>query len=148
METKMAPVQCPLPLGNWSIEAFATYEERRLNATQKDILYFSVLGQKNNTLYGLVAVAKSALEYLWNATCISSSYKGFSELILKISAPNESGLNQCSGIFNFKQGLYASAMYLGASSLITGDSNYTACFGGRYGTVIPPFQMKNFQLSD
>ena len=126
-----------LPIGSYEIEAFATYDERQKNPTQKDIANFKITSWSSGFFKGSFLNLQNNISYDFNASCYPTSYQGIPELKLHFFANNLSGLNLCSGIYNFPDGIFGSAMYVGAPSLTTGDANYTACEGGCYGTLIP-----------
>lgn len=130
-----------LPLGSYSIDSFATYSERKLNPTQKDLLFFNITKVALDYIEGFVLPVDETKNYSFIATCKQAFYDNFHELILDFEADSMSKVNKCSGVFNFKskETFFPSALYLGCRSLITGDPYYHLCEQLRYGTFIPPY---------
>lgn len=126
-----------LPIGPYHIGSFATYKERQQNPNQKDIANFTITSASSSLVKGIVVLQHLNQTLPFNASCEQKRYNGFPELKLNITAPFKSGLNNCSGIYNSQTSIFDAVMYLGGPSLTTGDQDYQACQGKRYGVVFP-----------
>lgn len=132
------PLHCAdLPIGTYSVDSFATYEERQVNPNQNDISNFTIT-QTQPTIAG--TVQSNGYIYSFTARCTERIYNGIQELYLVFSAEDSSLIDECSGLFNLASAAESigSAMYVGGPSLTTGDNNFQACNGNHYGTILPP----------
>ncbi len=150
--TAVTPVQTlncsQLPTGEYDISSFGSYAERQANPSVKDITQFYVTQVNNNSVKGYVVLPNKA-KATFTASCEAKYYENqdtqniYPEIYLVFNsdqAGNPTKLDNCSGIFNFSipSQSVGSAMYIGAPSLITGDSTVSPCINQAYGTITPP----------